>query len=196
MTRHSLDGVNAVPRFLFRPVTTLRSCRFRQFWLPPRHARPQGERNLDCFDAAAVKMHANYRKGQSIRWPETREAMTQTVFAYTGEPRFLSETVPDALRAAAWASAAFVGERSLGGDGSAPSAASRLLNARRHSPYGIHTFFTCVALRKNSRPSPSFSSIQSRNSRSAQTGFRLPADADSNSRIRSASPKYQIPSTS
>src|ERR1051326_3328660 len=31
-----------------------------------------------------------------------------------------------------------------------------------HSPYGTHTFFTCVASRRNSRPSPARTSSQSR----------------------------------
>src|SRR5581483_3515111 len=57
-------------------------------------------------------------------------------------------------------------------------------------------FFTCVAARRNSRPSPSRSSNQSRASHSTQVRLRLPADACSTAAAPSRVPKYHTASTS
>ena len=65
-----------------------------------------------------------------------------------------------------------------------------------HSPYGTQTFFTCVAARRNSRPSPSLGSSQSRSCQLAHVRFMFDADASSTVRTPSRPPKYQTASTS
>ena len=48
-----------------------------------------------------------------------------------------------------------------------------------YSPYGTQMFLTCVAARRNSRPSPSSRSSQSRSCQVAQVRFMFDADASS-----------------
>src|SRR6476469_6733649 len=69
-------------------------------------------------------------------------------------------------------------------------------HASSHSPYGIQMFFTCVASRRKSRPSPSPADIHSRGSHSANVRFMLPALASSTAFTPSRVPKYHTASTS
>src|ERR1043166_3971948 len=65
-----------------------------------------------------------------------------------------------------------------------------------YSPYGTQIFLTCVAARRNSRPSLSSRSSQSRSCHVAQVRFMFDADASSTAFTPSRPPKYHIASTS
>jgi hypothetical protein len=65
-----------------------------------------------------------------------------------------------------------------------------------YSPYGIQMFLTCVAWRRNSRPSPLRGSSHARRSESHHVRFMFPADASSTAFTPAGEPKYHTASTS
>src|SRR4051794_28635681 len=65
-----------------------------------------------------------------------------------------------------------------------------------YSPYGTQMFFTCVAARRNSRPSPSPASSQFRSCHVAHVRFMFDTEASSVIRTPSRLPKSHTASTS
>src|SRR3569623_890509 len=77
-----------------------------------------------------------------------------------------------------------------GGRGRVPAVLQQLRFRWCYSPYGTQMFFTCDAARRNSRPSPSARSIQSRSCHVAQVRFMFDAEASSTVYTPSRPPKY------